>query len=504
MKNFNPISLLAFFIVLYVARNAIPYAIFLLIPLLFLFTLYQLVNIKEAKQSFVRSVKIFCPVILLILIELIALLCTVYPFKGLPLNFLKEIAFTSVFLFLLAHNVRSKHDFMILIEKIGKYFILFSIIVSLLGLWKFFYSPQFISYKYISEMRHFRWGASPVSDYNFFSLFLLNGLVFGLYMLLRSPEKIKYKAWLLVALQLFIFVGFLSGSRRFFFFFGFFFIVCLLLLIPFLFKKAFANKLSYKTLLLFLTLSVFNLVMLFSFLSYFPLISEKAEKIFFINSHKTNINIQLVSYRINSAASSRLIKVDFFDKQISTPEDDLEKKVDDDESIASTPFQKKDIVSVISSRKNLWTLSKKIFDEYTVVHKIFGDGFNFLKIFQKETERYFYPHHLFLSVLLFSGIIGLIIYIAVLLWSSIIYLFHLKQLGDLFFLFVINFSFGFFSFTDFLGASFYALLFIFPFLYHYLHKKGESTKARKHEGASRFRPFALSCFRPFVPSTSKL
>jgi len=497
VKNFNPISILAFFIVLYVARNAIPYAIYLLIPLLFLFTLYQLVNIKEAKQSFVRSVKMFFPVILLILIELIALFCTAYPFKGLPLNFLKEIAFTSVFLFLLAHNVRSKHDFMLLIEKIGKYFIFFAIIASLLGLWKFFYSPPIISYRYIDEIRYFRWGTTLVSDYNFFSLFLLNGLAFGLYMLLRSPEKIKYKTWLLVALQLFILVGLLSGSRRFIFCLGIFFIVCLLLLIPFLFKKAFANELSYKTLLLFLTLSVFNFGIIFSFLSYFPLISEKAEKIFFINSHKTNLNIKLISSRVNSAASFRLIKV-HVDKQISTPEEDLEKEVDDETitELQITSLKEKDIVSVTSSRKKLWVLGKKIFDEYAVVHKIFGDGFTFLKIFQKETERYFYPHHLFLSVLLFSGVMGLIIYIAVLLWSSIIYLFHLKKLGILFFLFIINFIFGFFSFTDFLGASFYALLFIFPFLYHYLHKK-----ARKHEGT---KARSLSRFRAFAPSTSIL
>jgi len=481
VKSFNSISFLAFLIVLYVARNVIPYAVYLLIPLLLLFTLYQFVNIKKTKQSFARSVKIFYPVILLILIELIALFCTAYPFKGLPLNFLKEIAFISVFLFLLAYNVQSKHDFMLLIEKIGTYFIFFSIIVSLLGLWKFFYSPQFISYKYIDDIRHFKWGTSLVADYNFFALFLLNSLAFGLYMILRAPEKIKYKTWLLVALQLFIFVGFLSGSRRFIFCLGAFFIVCLLLLIPFLFQKIFANKLSYKTLLLFLTLSVFNFGIIYSFLSYFPLISEKTEKIFFIDSHKTNINIVLVSYRINSAASFHLIKVHSPDKQISNLENNL---------------MRRDIVSITSSRKDLWALGKKIFDEYTIAHKIFGNGFTFLKIFQKETERYFYPHHLFLSVLLFSGIIGLIIYIAVLLWSSIIYLVHFKKLGILFFLFIINFTFGFFSFTDFLGASFYALLFIFPFLYHYLHKK-----ARKHEGAKARN---LSRFRAFAPSTSIL
>jgi len=478
MKNFNPISFLAFLIVLYVARNAVPYAAYLFILLLLPFTLYQLVNIKEAKQSFVRSVKIFFPVIVLIFIELGALFATVYPFKGLPLNFFKEITSTSIFLFLLAYNIRYKNDFMLLIEKIGKYFILFSIVISLLGLWKFFYSPPIISYKYIDEIRYFRWGTTLVSDYNFFSLFLLNGLAFGLHILLRSPEKIKYKTLFLVALQLFIFTGLLSGSRRFLFCLSTLFIVCLLLLIPLLFKKIFVNKLSYKTLLLFLILSVFNFGIIYSFLSYFPLVSAKAEKIFFIDGRKTNVNIVLVSYRVNSGASFPLIKVHLPTQQAGDFKNYIYGKED-----------KKEIVPITSSRQYLWVFGKKLFDEYAIIHKIFGDGFTFIKIFQKETVQYSYPHHLFLSVLLFSGIIGLIVYIAVLLWSSIIYLFHLKELGVLFFLFIMNLTFGFFSFTDFLGASFYALLFIFPFLYHYLYKK-----ARKREST---KPFVLSCFRAF-------
>jgi len=192
------------------------------------------------------------------------------------------------------------------------------------------------------------------------------------------------------------------------------------------------------------------------------LISEKAEKIFFIDARRTNVNIALISNRVNSVVSFRLIKVHLPVKQPNDPKSNLNR---DTERIIE-----KDIVSVKSSRKDLWALGKKMFNEYSVVRKTFGDGFTFLENFQKETGRYFYPHHLFISVLLFSGIIGLTIYIAILLWSSIIYLFHLKELGVLFFLFLMNFTFGFFSFTDFFGASFYALLFIFPFLYHYLHQ----------------------------------
>ena len=451
MKHINPISSLAFLIVLYVSRNAIPYAAYLLMVLLFSFTVYQLVNFNKIVQALKKTTKLFFPVILLIFIEIIALFGTVFPFHGRSIDIIKDIIFISVFLFLLSYNIQSKEDFRQFIEKIGKYFILFTVVVSLLGLWKFFYSPQIISYKYVDEIRCFKWGSSLVSDYNFFSLFLLNGLAFGLYAILHLPERIKYKTLFLLALQLIITTGVFSGSRRFLFCLGFFFIVSFLLLIPFMFKKIFSNRFTYKYLLRFLALSLLNLAIVYSFLSYFPLISEKAEKIFFIDAHKTSINIVSVSSRINSVASFRFIKVHSITKQLSD-------------------LNKKEIVSVTSSRKELWVLGGKIYREYTVLQKMFGKGFTFFEIFKKETGRFLYPHHLFLSVLLFSGILGLTIYIAVLLWSSMIYLFHLKNLKILFFLFVINFIFGFFSFTEFFGATFYSILMVLPLLYRYLYK----------------------------------
>jgi hypothetical protein len=141
----------------------------------------------------------------------------------------------------------------------------------------------------------------------------------------------------------------------------------------------------------------------------------------------------------------------------------------DNVTVSSQIDEIEEIVPLTSSRRGLWALGKKTYREYTIFHKIFGRGFTFLDVFQKETEIHFYPHYLFLSILLFSGIIGLVIYIIVLGCCSLIYLFHFKDLGVLFLLFLLNFTFGFFSFTDFFGATFYTLLIILPLLYIYYH-----------------------------------
>jgi hypothetical protein len=451
MKSLNPISLLAFLIVLYVARNAVPYAAYPLIILLIPFTLYQFLNINAAKRALGKSITLFSPIILLIIIELIALFGTVFPFQDRALDIVKDIAFIAIFLFLLAYHIQSKDNFQKLLEQMSKYFILFSIIISVVGIWKFFYTPSFFSYNQINGEKYFRWGTTLMMDYNYFSLFLFNGLVFGLYQILKYPEKIKRKTFFLILLQIIILAGLFSGSRRFIICFIALIMICLLLLIPYLYKKVFTNTVSYKYFNLFLGLTLLNLGLAFTFLSYFPKISATTEKILFINSRNVNTNVICVSNRINSVASFPLIKVHT------------------DNQILAEIIENKEIVPLTSSRQKLWDLGKEIYHDYSISKKILGNGFAFFEIFKNETTQFLYPHHLFLSVLLFSGIIGLIIYIAILSLASMIYLYHLKKLEVLFVLFIFNFTFGFFSFTDFFGATFYSILIILPLLYAYLY-----------------------------------
>ncbi|MDR0207234.1 MAG: hypothetical protein LBI45_08275 [Bacteroidales bacterium] len=449
MKKIDPVSCLAFLIVTYVSRNAIPYIVYPFMVLLFSFTLFQIINCKNVKQVLLQTVTTFFPVVFLITIEIIALFSSSLPILDKQIDILKDIIFISFFLFLLTQTIRSKEDFTLLVVRIGKYFIIFSIIVAILGIWKFFYSPTFLSYMKIDGIQRFKWGSSLVSDYNYFSLFLLTGLIFGLHKLLGSQNKIKYKALFLTALQLIIVVGVLAGSRRFYFCSGFFVLVCLFLLIPYIFRKIFSNLSSYKCLVQFLGSSFLTLGIIYIFLSYYPVVSEKMEKISFNDADKTNINIVLVSSRINSAFSSRIITT-------HTAAQDSKLK---------SQIEKQQLVLFTESRRDLWDLGIRIYKEYSVPKKIYGGDFSFMKTFKNETNKHKYPHHLFISVLLFCGIVGLIVYLSVLIWSAIIYLLHLKKLYVFFFLFVLNFIFGFFSYTDFFGASFYALLFLLPFLY---------------------------------------
>ena len=452
-KYLNPITLLAFVIVLYVTRNAIPYLTSILLILL---VAYQFFHFKYAVQSLVKSFKVFFPIFLLIVIELIAFCCTPFPLHPKSFFFIKNITFTLMFLFLISSIIQNMDDMKHLLKQMGNFFILFSILMSLLGLWKFFYYPSFFSYYEAYKGYSYTWGSSPVSDYNFFALFLFNGLIFGLYKLIYIPEKIRYKKLFFLMLQIIIMAGVFSASRRMILCLGVFFVGCFLLLIPRFFKKAFPNYTSHRYLVIFIFTSFLNFIVIYSFLTYFPIISEKAEKTLYINSEKVNSNIHIVSGRVNSAVFINLIK----------PRSAV---MSDGSSTVLKP------VPLTESRQKLWDIGKSIYSNYSIPQKIYGRGFLFFQIMEEETEHFYYPHHLFLSILLFSGILGMVVFLAVLFWACYIYLFHLKKLWILFALLILNFLFVFFSFTEFFGASFYVILLIFPFYYHYLHKKNIKT-----------------------------
>jgi len=445
-KYLNPITILAFVIVLYVTRNAIPYLTSILLILL---VVYQFFHFKYAVHSLVKCFKVFFPVFLLIFIELIAFCCTPFPLHPKSFFYLKNLTFISMFLFLFSSMIQNMDDFKHLLKQTGNFFVLFSILMALLGLWKFFYYPSLFSYYEAYRGYDYIWGSSPVSDYNFFALFLFNGLVFGLYKIVHGFEKIKYKTLFFLVLQIIIGAGIFSGSRRMMICLCIFFAGCFMLFIPPVFKKAFPNFASHKYLVIFLITSLLNFGIIYSFLTYFPLISEKAEKVVRIDSQKVNSNIYIVSRRVNSAVFFNMI----------TPRS------------AVTGEKQLEILSLTESRQKLWDLGKSIYSNYSIPQKIYGRGFLFFKVIEEETKEFYYPHHLFLSILLFSGVLGMVAFLAVLFWACYIYLFHFKELWVIFALLLFNLLFGFFSFTEFFGASFYAILLIFPFYYQYLHKK---------------------------------
>jgi hypothetical protein len=140
-------------------------------------------------------------------------------------------------------------------------------------------------------------------------------------------------------------------------------------------------------------------------------------------------------------------------------------------------------VSIISNesefagnRLNRWKFAFEIFkDEYKWNQKIFGGGFNFLNwfgyYFEKSKTAVDYPHNPFLTILLYSGFFGLLIYVFFLYKSILYYLKYFKEFFILILFFLITFLFSFFSAGSPFDPPIMGFFSLLPFLINYINKK---------------------------------
>jgi hypothetical protein len=124
----------------------------------------------------------------------------------------------------------------------------------------------------------------------------------------------------------------------------------------------------------------------------------------------------------------------------------------------------------LNSRSDRWEFAFQIFSkEYNIIEKLFGGGFDYLNwygyYFYKDKTKVDWPHNPFLSVLLYSGLLGLFIYTYFLYKVFYYYIKYRKEYGTFFIFFLITFFFSFFSSNSPFYSSRNGILCNFAFLY---------------------------------------
>ena len=104
----------------------------------------------------------------------------------------------------------------------------------------------------------------------------------------------------------------------------------------------------------------------------------------------------------------------------------------------------------LSDRLMRWKFALQIYTkEFNFKQKVFGGGFNFLNwygyYFIKDKTASDWPHNPFLSILLYSGILGLILYLFLLCKVLYYYIKYIREYLIFFIFFLITFFFSFFS-----------------------------------------------------------
>jgi hypothetical protein len=139
-------------------------------------------------------------------------------------------------------------------------------------------------------------------------------------------------------------------------------------------------------------------------------------------------------------------------------------------------------------RLSRWHFALEIWTkEYNWLQKIVGGGFNFLNwygyVFLKDKTATDYPHNPFLHILLYSGIIGVILYIILLVRVVQLYWKYRKEYPLFFIFFLITYYFTFFSGGNPFDPPVMGFFMMLPFLIHAVHKREEKEKPKELEPA---------------------
>lgn len=128
-------------------------------------------------------------------------------------------------------------------------------------------------------------------------------------------------------------------------------------------------------------------------------------------------------------------------------------------------------------RLDRWRYATHLFmNEYSFPQKLLGGGFTYTikfarKFHPDEPQRdYDYPHNPFLSVLLYSGLVGLLVYLWFFAKTLYLYYIYRKEYWLFGLIFIVTFFYSFFSSNSPFEPAFFGVMSFLPYLIHYTKK----------------------------------
>lgn len=138
--------------------------------------------------------------------------------------------------------------------------------------------------------------------------------------------------------------------------------------------------------------------------------------------------------------------------------------------------------SLLESRMVRWNYAFEIWKlKYTFRNKLFGHGFHFIEWYGKKfnpnsvAESYDWPHNPFISILLYSGVLGLTAYIVLLIRTVQLYIKYMKKYGIFFIGFILTFFFSFFSGSNPFDPPIMGFFILMPFFIHSINRNANSS-----------------------------
>lgn len=396
-KNINKIFIIAasFLSVIPFSFLLFPYRIPLFSPLALLFILGVVIyyrNIFFGAWTLILSI--------LVLSYILPILISGNVYNPNFKDFRNIIAYFTLFsaLYTLLNERKQIKDFTVYFQ----WFCLLSCtIISLIGLTKllFLINGKKIAIFYTAS-GNYRWGTSLITDYNVFGIGLLFGLI-SAFFIYRRTGTLWLKYMLLICCLILSTAAALSGSRR----------TWLLIFILFALLSA---KVTFKYLtVVHFKISKYHIANLFIAIIFFMAIGFYNESISEYFQNKQPAALTKIWNRFRTLE-------DFFQGQDG-----------------------------IQSRTERFKYAIQIVDEYNIAQLIFGNGSQYHILYgqQFSVSSLDKPHNILISTLLHSGIVGLIIVVLTILYSTFLYIKH-SNFGEVRFFFYLFLIMIFISFSS--------------------------------------------------------
>jgi len=501
LKQFSKISIIIFIIALaanfYILRMAIPHITFLFIACLAIVLIYSVYNFIKAPVKIDRRFnKQLLPFYLICLTFVVGLVFT----KHWNTFLIKEslnIAILFSFIFVFYLHIRNIDDFNLFVKSFCRQFLIIVSIVALFGMIKYSLLLSGVKLTFLFDGDLYPWGSSIIRDYNFYSLAGLLSICIIIY-LCNIRQSFSYTAILHLLFTLHIVNVFYSGSRR-----G---IIVLFILISVLLVARIWFFMKHNTKWKVLSKNISYFIMytfLFGFIIYLIVYSPNGklretikklasyDEICFKQEITKNAfrYITVVNPRKDIKQVYNMLWIDYDLRNHNLNHNNNLSSSIDTTKILDSNF---DIVFEEEKRANLenfekttygsrterWLYALDIFkNQYNFQQKLFGNGFNYLTTFgnrfwveNNEPFKVDYPHNPLLASLLYSGIVGLAIYVLFLLLMVYKYLRNFQQNFIFFVFFLIASFFAFFSGNSHFNIPIFAFFSIMPYYTDYLKK----------------------------------
>jgi len=131
-------------------------------------------------------------------------------------------------------------------------------------------------------------------------------------------------------------------------------------------------------------------------------------------------------------------------------------------------------------RTSRWLYALELWrTKYKWWNKIFGHGFKYLEWygekFYNNAHRYDWPHNPIITILLYSGILGLTFYLWLLYKVFYLYIKYRRKYPIIFICFLMTFFFSFFSANNPFDPPIMGFFVMLPFFINYIHKKDKTV-----------------------------